>query len=479
MLLSTFSQRTAENARRAKDELFGLQNARKALMGRHGGPAGSGGDGSKAAEEKALRDAVAKRPELAAAATAWDDVAASLGVLGEIYDDYALLERGAAFNSELFGIARTLVRMAEETAKPNGERLREYRDSNLESLRQQLFSEAPIYGDLETVKLADSLGMYEEMAGAEIRWSSACSTAARRRSRAAALVGGTKLGDVALRKQLAEGGTEAIRACDDPMIRLARLVDPAARSVRKIEEEKVEEPQRQAYAKIADARFAVLGTNVYPDATFTLRLAFGTVKGYTESGRRIPPWTTIAGLYRRAAEHAGEKPFELPDVWVEAKDRLLLGTPMNFVVDRRHHRRELGQPGGRPRGPTGRIDLRRKPPVAGLGLPLHVGTRPRHRRRQQSDHRGAEASLRGRCLGGGTGPSEIEGKCPCTDGHTARAVTADGQTRLVRLRPCGYGWCRSDRKRRSCRRPPGPFARRGRWCRSRFAGVRPKRRFRS
>jgi hypothetical protein len=285
----------------------------------------------KRTEQRELRDALAQRPELAAATTAWDDVAASLGVFGEIYDDYGLLERGAAFNSELFAIARTLVRMTEETAKPNGERLREYRDSNLESLRRQLFSEAPIHGDLETVKLADSLGMYMEVAGAENPLVLRVLGGNSPQDRAAALVGGTKLQDVALRKQLAEGGVEAIRNCDDPMIRLARMVDPAARSVRKIEEEKVEEPQRQAYAKIADARFALLGANVYPDATFTLRLAFGTVKGYTESGRSIPPWTTIAGLYRRAAEHAGEEPFELPDGWIEAKDRLAPGTPMNFA----------------------------------------------------------------------------------------------------------------------------------------------------
>jgi hypothetical protein len=149
--------------------------------------------------------------------------------------------------------------------------------------------------------------------------------------RAAELIAGTRLEDVAVRKQLAEGGKEAIEESKDPLIQLARLVDPPARRVREIYEQKVEEPLRQAYAKIAALQFALHGTDVYPDATFTLRLAFGVVKGYEEAGKKIPPWTTFAGLFRRAAEHDDQEPFQLPPRWLACKDRLDLSTPMNFV----------------------------------------------------------------------------------------------------------------------------------------------------
>ena len=331
VLLSTFSERSPENARRAKDYLFGIQNGRKALRGRLAGLQDPAAIGRKRAEEQRLRKAVTDDPKLASAADAWDQVAASLKVSARIHDEYSMLERGTAFDSRLFRIARVLLRMAEETAKPNAERLREYRDSNLDSLRHRLFSKAPIYNDLETVKLADSLGMYAEVAGADSKMVRRVLAGKSPTERAAWLVQGTKLGNVSERKKLAEGGLEAIEASKDSMIQLARRVNESALRVRKIHEEAVEEPQRQAYAKIADARFALLGTDAYPDATFTLRLAFGLVEGYTEQGREIPAWTTIAGLFQHAAEHDNKPPFQLPQSWIDAKQRLNLDTPMNFV----------------------------------------------------------------------------------------------------------------------------------------------------
>jgi len=332
VLLSAFSQRSAENARRAKDELFGYQNARKARLGGLAGLQDPAIMGRKRQEEETLRKAVLADAKLAAqCGTAWDDVAASLRVWGGIYDRWTLWERGTAFNSELFHIARELVRLADESAKPNADRLREYRESNLESLKQQLFSEAPIYNDLETLKLADSLGYMVETAGADDPLVRQVLDGQSPQDRAAALVQGTKLAQVAFRKQLAEGAEQAVEASDDPMIRLARLVDPAARELRKTYEEQVEEPLRQAYAKLASARFALYGTNQYPDATFTLRLSFGQVKGYREMGRELPPWTVVAGLYRRAEEHHFQEPFNLPQRWLDRKDRLDPATPMNLV----------------------------------------------------------------------------------------------------------------------------------------------------
>ena len=261
----------------------------------------------------------------------WSDVTAALKVWDGIYYDWDLLEQRSAFHSQLFGIARTLMRLTDESAKPNADRLREYRESNLESLKFELFSEAPIYEDLETRLLADSLSLLAEMKGYGDPLVQKVLAGKSPRERAAQLVDGTKLKSVDVRKKLADGGPEAIRQSHDPMMELAVLVDPQARSLRKTYEDQVEEPLRQAYAKLSAARFAIYGTEVYPDATFTLRLAFGQVKGYTEQGRQIPPWTTFAGLYERSREQGNVPPFELPQRWVERKGRLDPATPFNFI----------------------------------------------------------------------------------------------------------------------------------------------------
>jgi hypothetical protein len=347
VLYRTYSERSTENARRAQEDLFGVQNSRKAQIGRLQGLQDPSVMDAKRADEKALRSAVEANGKLRAeAAKAWDDVAKALGTWDKIYQRSLLLEQGAGFSCHLFSIARTLVRMAEEDPKPNADRLREYRQSNRESLEQTLFSEAPIYKDLETLKLADSLSLllesrmgfltrpdcvdglgnpsYDELLKKVLAGNSP-------QERAAQLIQGTTLQDVAVRRKLAKGGLAAIEASQDPMIQLARLVDGPARQVRKIVEQEVDEPLRQAYAKIATARFAVGGTDVYPDATFTLRLAFGLVAGYQELGKQLAPWTTLGGAYQHAAAHGNRDPFELPKSWMERKDRLNLQTPFNFV----------------------------------------------------------------------------------------------------------------------------------------------------
>ena len=332
VLLATYSDRSAENARRAKDELLTVQNSRKARLGMLAGlqdPAVM--DPHRTAEAK-FRQAVTENPQLKKdCSDAWTEVDESLKIWRPIYVDLDLLERGSAFDCRLLRIARTLVRLADETAKPNPERLREYRESNLDSLKLELFADTPIHKDLETLKLADSLSFFLEKAGADEKLAKEVLDGRSPRERAAVLVQGTRLEDVALRKKLAEGGVEAIKQSDDPMIRLALLVDPPARAVRKIYEEQVEEPQRQAYGKIAKARFALYGADIYPDATFTLRLAFGTVQGYKQAGESIPPWTTIAGAYKRSAEHDNQPPFNLPQRWMDQRSKLNLETPLNFI----------------------------------------------------------------------------------------------------------------------------------------------------
>jgi len=332
VLLKVFSDRSVENARRAKDLLFSYQNARKARLGGLEGLQDPVVMGRKRAGQKAFLAAGDARPPLGGqchrAMKAVDD---AIQQWADVRVDYDLLERGQAFYSELFTIARTLVRLAAETAKPNAERLREFRESNLDSLRQELFSPAPIYADLQTLLLADALGMFLEQKGINDPLVFKVLDGQSPRRRAAELVGGTRLADVAERRRLAEGGQKAIEASDDPMIRLALLVDAPARAVRSRYEQQVEEPLRQAYGKLADARFALFGAEAYPDATFTLRLSYGQVQGYREDGADVPAWTTMGGLYHRWAEHEGRPPFALPQSWLKQKDLLDLATPMNFV----------------------------------------------------------------------------------------------------------------------------------------------------
>jgi hypothetical protein len=332
VLLLSFSQRSEENARRAKDDLFAYQNSRKARLGMMAGLQDPAVMGRKKADEDAFRKAVAKDPAQAALCNeAYTAIDGALVAWGKIQNDYDLLERSQAFHSHLFRIARMLVRINEETAKPNADRLREYAEAGLDSLKQALFSEAPIYNDLETLLLGDSLGMYVELMGADNPLVLKVLAGKSPQQRASELVRGTKLADVAVRKKLAEAGVKGIEASDDPMIQLARLVDGPAREARTVFERQVEEPQRSAYGKLANARFAVYGAENYPDATFTLRLAFGAVKGFQSGGQDIPAWTTMAGAFQKDADHKHQEPFALPQSWLKQKDRLNLQTPMNFI----------------------------------------------------------------------------------------------------------------------------------------------------
>ena len=330
VLLTAYSGRSQENARRAKDDLFGVQNSRKANKGRLEGLLDPAVMATKAANEKKLRDAVSASAEFEDARDAWDRIATAQKVIADNARVYNLIEAGTAFNSELFGIARVLLRAGEERPKPNGERLREFVESGRESLELQLFSDKPIYNDLEELQLADSLTYLAEELGVTNSLAQQILAGKSPRDRAAQLISRTKVHDVAFRKKLYEGGAAAVTAAEDPMIELARAVDAEARALRKIMETQGEVKQ-QAHAKIAKARFAVEGTSTYPDATFTLRLAYGTVKGYKEGGKEIPAHTTFAGLYERATEQQYRPPFDLPKIWLDRKRKLDLKTPFNFV----------------------------------------------------------------------------------------------------------------------------------------------------
>jgi hypothetical protein len=332
IMLQQFSTEGEEQARIAKEELFSIQNSRKAYYGRIAGLQDPAIMGKKMSDEKALRSKVDADSKMKAAyGSAWDRIERAQKDYADLLVARSVLELGQGFNSELFVIARTLVRMAVEDQKPNAERFREFSSASRASLEQQLYSTAPIYEEFETAKLADSLTFLAEALGGDHPVVKRVMANKNAESRAAELVRGTKLKDVAERKRLAQGGQAAIDQSTDSMIQLAKLVDPESRSLRKEFEDKVEEVERQAYAQIAKAVFETQGTSVYPDATFTLRLSYGTVKGYEEAGRQIAPWTTMGGTFEHANRHGNKDPWKLPEKWYYAQNKIDPDTPFNFV----------------------------------------------------------------------------------------------------------------------------------------------------
>jgi hypothetical protein len=330
-LLQDFSKQSEENARIAKEDIFGLQNSQKAVTGYDSGLLDKSIMDTKAADEAKLRAAYTADAKNASTPDPWEEIAQAMKLQREIYPQLAYLERLRGFASGLPQIARTLVRAAEEKPKPNAERLREFRDSALPSLEQQLFSTAPVYKSLDTILLADSLADMQEVLGKE---SPDVQKVLRGRSPTQAakeLIAGTRLDDVTVRKQLYEGGEAAIAASADPLIVAMRAVEPDALTVRKLFDDKIDSVVRRAGTLIAKTRFSESGFAQPPDATFTLRLSYGAVKGYKENGKDIPYFTTMGGAYEHAAQHNNEPPYKLPQSWMNAKTRLDLRTPFNFV----------------------------------------------------------------------------------------------------------------------------------------------------
>ncbi|HVS39725.1 MAG TPA: S46 family peptidase [Gemmataceae bacterium] len=337
--LGTFAGRSAENARVAREDFFSIQNSRKAYIGRMAALLDPALMGRKKGAEQALRSAAAKGDKLKSAADAWDRIAQIEKTRAALIRRYTLLENPryttgrsiAAFPTPYFSIARFLVRAAQELPKKSPDRLREFRDSALDELKLQLFSDAKLSDDYEIVKLTDGLTFLVETLGYDDPLVQKVLDGKTPHDRAYEAISGTQLRNVDFRKKLYDGGEQALQEAKDPMIALAAVVDPAAREVRKRMETEVDEPRRTAYAEIAKAKFAVEGTNTYPDATFTLRLSFGVVKGYEENGKHVPFETTFEGLYQRSAQNNDKPPFDLPKRWVDNKSKLDLRTPLNFI----------------------------------------------------------------------------------------------------------------------------------------------------
>lgn len=328
-LLTEFGNRGAEARRASQNDLFGVENSLKALKGRHQALLDKTFFAGKVAEEQALRSAIAKRPELAkAAGGAHAAIERALARQREIRKRLGHLEQGEGFGGELFAHARTLVRAPVEYARPNHERLTEYGDAARPQVMQALLNPAPIAADVEILKLTFSLTKLREALSPDDPIVRKVLGQDAPADLAARVVRGTKLADPAARKQLFDGGAAAITASKDPMIALARLVDDDARAIRKLYEDEIEGPIKQSGEAIAKARFAIHGTDTYPDATFTLRLSYGTVKGWIKDGVPVAPFTNLAGAFERAT---GRPPFGLPPSWLKAKAKLDLTTPFNFV----------------------------------------------------------------------------------------------------------------------------------------------------
>ncbi len=321
-----------EQTRRAENELNSIQNSLKVYRGQLAGLKDQALMGRKMMDEMALRQWIAANPDRQKMyGDAWDAIAKAHQSLPSYIRERRIFDQAAGFNTTTFGFARTLVRLADESQKPNAERLPEFTEARRASLELALYSPAPVYDDFEKLKLADSLGFMVELLGADHPLVKQIMNGKTPETRATELIAGTKLKDVAFRKELAAGGKQAIESSTDPMIVLARLIDPKARELRKRFENEVTGVERTNYAKIARARFANEGNSIYPDATFTLRLSYGAVKGYLENAKRVTPFTTLGGLYDRAANFKYQFPYNLPPRWMEKKSAINPSTPFNFV----------------------------------------------------------------------------------------------------------------------------------------------------
>ncbi len=318
-----------EATRRALNTVRSLSNSIKRLTGQQEGLSNPRMMAKKEAEEKALLAEVAQRAELKqTVGSAWDEIA-------NAYRELPAMAKRTAFStlsySRLGQIASQLVRYSEEIGKSNQTRYDEFRDSKLESLKFSLFSPAPIYADMEGAILAAWLADAQKTLGPNDPFIRAALQGSTPAAVAKSVVAGTKLADVAVRKALFEGGADAIKKSDDPLIVLARRVEPVIRELRAWNEDKILNVETAAGQKIAAARFAVYGKNVYPDANANVRISYGKVLGYEEDTTLVPYKTTFSGLYDRAASFDEKPPYDLPQRFKDARSRLDLSTPMNFV----------------------------------------------------------------------------------------------------------------------------------------------------
>ncbi len=327
--LEQYSAQGAEEARQAASAIFSAANSIKAREGRLKGLLDPSVMAKKRAEEQDFRAKVmANAAWRSAYGGAWDAIASA-----EAKEASREKERVfRSLDSQFASLATSIVQYVAEIKKSDGERLAGYHEAQLDSLKQRLFSPAPIYPGMEIARLAGSLELALAELGPNDPFLKIALNGKTPKDAAAALVNGTKMGDPAFRRQLVDGGEAAVNASTDPMIVAARQLDPLRRELTKWREDNVSSVEERAGELLGKARFAVYGKNTYPDATFTLRLSYGKVDGHPMNGTKAPYKTTFFGLYDRAASFDFKPPFDLPKRWVEGRDKLDLSTPFDFVT---------------------------------------------------------------------------------------------------------------------------------------------------
>lgn len=325
MALRLYSQRGPEQRRQAQSELYGIANARKAYTGQYEGLLDHGLMSIKQQREDSHRQSAA------AVNPAFETVVKAQKSLSEYEKDYYLLEQRLAVQGTAFEFARHLARWSNEKTRANGDRLREYRESNQDSLWQEVLSPAEIFPDLEVAQLTASLSFAAEVLGGEHPTTQLLLAGKSPEARANELVRGSSVTKLAGRKRYKEMTAAELKAQQDPMIDLAFAIDEASRKVRRRYELEVAEPELGAYAQIARSQFTVQGKDLAPDATFTLRLAYGRVAGYRDANRQIPWATTLGQLFANARLHGNEEPFRLPKRWWNREKQLDPKMSYDFV----------------------------------------------------------------------------------------------------------------------------------------------------
>jgi hypothetical protein len=328
-VLQQYSAQGAEQARQAASQIFGLQNSVKAFDGRYKGLLDKNVMDKKRKDEADFKAKVIGNPEWKTAyGGAWDAIAEAT----QKASSRAKQQFYRSTDSQLSTLAANIVDYVAEVKKPDGERLSGYHEAQLASLRQRLFSPAPIYPGMEIARMTGALEADVAELGPDDPFLKLVLDGRSPKEAATALVNGSKLADPALRKQLVEGGEAAVAASTDPMIVAQRKVDPLRREMIKWQEDNVQSVEQEAGEKLGKARFAAYGKGTYPDATFTLRLSYGQVQGYPMNGTLAPPKTTFYGLWDRATSFNFEGPFYLPSRYKENRDKLDLATPLDFVT---------------------------------------------------------------------------------------------------------------------------------------------------
>ncbi len=330
-LFRKYSQKGKEEKRRAKDYILGMENSLKAIEGELNGLRDKSVLATMQEREDKLQRLVSENPELKKEyGDVWNRIDS---IQKKMITRHKEFYYRSASNAKLVNIAIKLVRYATELQKPNEKRYEEYRDSNLESLKFRLLSPAPIYNEIEEMMITNSLHLAIENLGKEDAFVKLALADKLPAELAKSLIPKTKLMDVSLRKELLAGGIDAIQKSKDPLIKWALQIDPILRKDRDWFDDEIESVQAIEGNKLSQLKFKAYGKSTYPDATFTLRMSYGTVKGFTDDSTiQIPFKTTYYGLFDRAESFDNKEPFTLSTKIAERKSAINMSKPLNFIT---------------------------------------------------------------------------------------------------------------------------------------------------